>query len=771
MKNLIRIEESRRLRPVRLAATVLAVAAVAGAAGAAGIVSRPGHAALTQDAQKVLQFRKEQKFKQPKLKHGLLTIEGTGASDTIALRLQAGRPDVLQVDVGDDGTAEFSFDLADIARIAVDAGAGDDLVRLDESNGAFTGSIPTTIDGGDGNDTIAGGSGAETLLGGDGNDTIDGNGGSDVVFLGAGDDTFVWDPGDGSDTVEGQDGTDAMVFNGSAGNEHFVLSPNGNRLSLFRDAGNITMDVAGVEAVDLNALGGTDAVRVDDLTGTDVTNVNVDLGANDARTDQVVVEGTGGNDTVNVSGNPSAVAVSGLPATVTIHNQEPTDQLAVEGNGGDDSLSAASLTAQAIVLTLDGGIGNDRIAGGAGADVLLGGDGNDTIDGNGGSDVAFMGADDDTFVWDPGDGSDIVEGQDGSDTMAFNGAGAAEKFELSANGPRLRFTRDLGNITMDTNGVESVDVNALGGADTVTIDDLTGTGVTSVNADLGSADGAADHVIVNGTAGDDAIGATGGNGSVNVTGLPAAVNVIDAEPGSDTLTINALAGSDVIDASGLAATAVDLEANGGDDGDLLVGSAGGDLVNGGKGNDVAFLGAGDDTFVWNPGDGSDSIEGQAGTDTMLFNGAGGAEQVDLSANGNRLRFFRDVANITMDTHGVETVDFNALGGADTVNVNDLTGTDVTSVNVDLAGTLGGTAGDGAADRVVVNGTNGDDAIDVSGDASEVKVSGLAAIVRVLHTEVANDRLEINTLAGTDTVTSAGLVAGAIQLFVDGVPVL
>ena len=76
------------------------------------------------------------------------------------------------------------------------------------------------------------------------------------------------------------------------------------------------------------------------------------------------------------------------------------------------------------------------------------------------------------------------------------------------------------------------------------------------------------------------------------------------------------------------------------------------------------MGAGDDTFVWDPGDGSDSVEGEAGADTMRFNGADAAEQVDLSANGNRLRFFRDPANITMDTAGVERVDFNALGGAD-----------------------------------------------------------------------------------------------------------
>jgi hypothetical protein len=182
------------------------------------------------------------------------------------------------------------------------------------------------------------------------------------------------------------------------------------------------------------------------------------------------------------------------------------------------------------------------------------------------------------------------------------------------------------------------------------------------------------------------------------------------------------------------------------------------------------MGAGDDTFVWDPGDGSDVVEGQDGADTMLFNGAGGAEQVDLSANGNRLRFFRTQGTITMDTAGVERVDFNALGGADLVTVNDLSGTDVTDVRVDLAGILGGATGDAQADRLVVNATEGEDAINVQGDAGGVKVSGLSATVAVLHSEVANDRLEINTLAGRDAVDSSGLAAGAIQLLVDGISV-
>src|SRR5438093_8267761 len=295
MKNLIRLKGSRSARPVWLSAWAAAV--LVAVAGAAGIVAGQGNAAPAVKAHKASHLENP-KFKHPKLKHGELTIGGTEASDKIVLRLQAGEPGILQVDVGDDGSADFSFARERVARIAVDAGAGDDLVRIDESNGAFTDTIPTTIDGGDGNDTIAGGKGVETLLGGNGNDTIDGNGGNDLALLGAGDDTFVWDPGDGSDTIEGQDGTDTMVFNGANVAEQVQLSTNGSRLKFFRTQGNITMDTAGVERVDFNALGGADLVTIHDLSGTDVIAVNVDLAATlggatgDGQPDRVIVNAT-----------------------------------------------------------------------------------------------------------------------------------------------------------------------------------------------------------------------------------------------------------------------------------------------------------------------------------------------------------------------------------------------------------------------------------------------------------------------------------------------
>ena len=315
MRNFIRLHDSRAVRPALLAVSaVAAIAALGGTAGAAvAYGTAPAH-----DAHKASHLRKEAAFGDPQLAHGELAIEGTNAGDRLALRLQSGNPAILQVDVGDDGSADFRFARAEIRTIAVDGGNGDDGVRIDESNGVFTDTIATTIDGGNGddnlvggagagtlrggngNDILAGGSGAERLEGGNGNDSIDGNGGNDVALLGNGDDTFVWDPGDGSDIVEGQNGSDTMLFNGAGGPEQVDLSANRERLRFFRTQGTITMDTAGVETVDFNALGGADLVTVNDLSGTDVGSVNVDLAGalggatGDGAADRVVVNGTNG---------------------------------------------------------------------------------------------------------------------------------------------------------------------------------------------------------------------------------------------------------------------------------------------------------------------------------------------------------------------------------------------------------------------------------------------------------------------------------------------
>jgi len=669
--------------------------------------------------------------------------------------------------------APFSLDIGTTENLVINAGGGDDFVS---ATGNLAALINITIDGGAGNDTILGSNGADRLLGGDGNDFIDGQQGNDTALLGAGDDIFQWDPGDGSDVVEGQDGTDTMLFNGSAANEIMTASANGGRILFTRNVGNIVMDLNDVEVIDVNALGGSDSIVVNDLSGTDVTKVNVDLAgvlggtAGDASADTVTVNATNGNNNITVTGSGTSVAVAGLGALVNVTSAEgANDTLVINALGGDDSIVATTLPAGVIKLTIDAGAGNDTVLGSQGADVIFGGDGNDFVFGDNGNDVAFLGAGNDLFQWDPGDGNDTVEGQDGTDTMLFNGANVSENVDIAANGGRVLFVRNVASVTMDLNDVERIEFNALGGADNIVVGDLSGTDATNVVIDLagapGAGDGQADTVTVNGTQGDDMITVAASGTTVTVTGLAAQVTIENAEAANDRLVVNGLGGNDVIDASKLGAGVIGLTMNGGLGADVFLGSAGNDLVNGGDGNDVAFLGAGDDRFFWAPGDDNDIVEGQAGTDTLDFRGASVAESIDISANGGRALFFRNVANVTMDLNDVERIEFDALGGTDSVTVNDLSGTDVTQVDIDLAGSLGGS--DLEADTVTANATGGDDAISVVSDASGVHVGGLSAQINIANVDATLDRLVINGFAGNDIIDASAMPAAMLLTLAGG----
>ena len=363
--------------------------------------------------------------------------------------------------------------VANTSLIQVFGQGGNDTVTISEVNGALP---KANLFGGAGNDVLTGGSGNDQLFGQGGNDTLLGKGGFDFLFGGDENDTLTG--GDADDQVFGQSGNDRMIWNPG-------------------------------DDTDLNE-GGAD-------------------------TDTVEVNGGNGAEQFTTTANGTRVRfdrINPAPFSIDIGTSE---KLTVNANGGDDSYSATGNLAALIGITVDGGTGNDNLSGSNGNDILLGGDGNDFADGQQGNDTAFMGAGDDTFQWDPGDGSDTIEGQDGADKMVFNGSNINERMDVSANGGRVRFTRDVAAITMDLNDVESIAVKALGGADTLTVNDVSGTDVTNVSADLnatgGGDDGAADNVITNATNGDDVVTVSGTGPSAQVNGLPALVSVTGAIAG------------------------------------------------------------------------------------------------------------------------------------------------------------------------------------------------------------------------------------------------
>jgi Ca2+-binding RTX toxin-like protein len=479
---------------------------------------------------------------------GVLSVMGDGADNTIELSRNAAGS--ILVNGGAVAVAGGTPTVANTTLMQVFGLSGNDALSLNEANGA----LPRAhLFGGAGNDTLTGGSSDDLLFGQADNDTLLGKGGFDLLFGGALNDTLTG--GDADDQAFGQNGDDRLIWNPG-------------------------------DDTDLNEGG----------AGVDATEVHGGSGAEDFTT----------------TANGTRVRFDRLnPAPFSI-DIGTTEKLVLNANAGNDTFSATGNLAALIQITVDGGAGDDTLRGSNGADVLIGGNDNDFIDGNQGDDTALMGAGNDTFQWDPGDGNDIIEGQDGSDVLSFNGANIAEKHEVSANGGRVRFTRDIASIVLDLNDVETINDNVVGGADTLTVNDLTGTDVTSVSFFLaglvgGSAgDGAADAVVVNGTNGVDNVTITGDASGVHVMGLASVVHVFTAEPANDRLMVNLLDGDDVLDATVLGAGLIGLIGDGGNDDDTLLGS---------DGVDTLFGGAGDDVLIGNGG--IDVLDGGTGDNVVL----------------------------------------------------------------------------------------------------------------------------------------------------------
>lgn len=238
-----------------------------------------------------------------------------------------------------------SNDIIEINSLASDKGlqvfgeGGNDTIRVSSEVTA-----DATLDGGDGNDLLLGGSGFDTLLGGLGNDWLDGGDGYDMLIGGVGNDVYAFDDTliNQIDTVVEQvdEGTDLLHF---ASLETAVTANLTSDTSLATMAHRIVQTGNVGQAANFENVNGGSAN--DTITGNAVNNV---------------VYGNGGND--------------------TIHGGDANDQL--DGGDGNDLLNGG-LGADVLV----GGLGNDYLRGNAGNDLLDGGDGFNTLVGGVGDDV------------------------------------------------------------------------------------------------------------------------------------------------------------------------------------------------------------------------------------------------------------------------------------------------------------------------------------------------------------------------------------------------
>jgi Ca2+-binding RTX toxin-like protein len=123
---------------------------------------------------------------------GLLSVAGNNAANEIVISRDAAGQ--LLVNGGNVAVVGGSPSVANTSLIQVFGDGGSDTISLDETNGALP---AAEMFGGNGNDTLTGGSGADRLFGEDGDDTLLGKGGTDQLF-----------GGDGNDVLTGGDADD-----------------------------------------------------------------------------------------------------------------------------------------------------------------------------------------------------------------------------------------------------------------------------------------------------------------------------------------------------------------------------------------------------------------------------------------------------------------------------------------------------------------------------------------------------------------------------------
>ena len=568
----------------------------------------------------------------------------------------------------------FSIAIRNAEVLEVNGLGGDD--NLDGSALA-AGLIALELNGGDNNDTVIGSSGADLLTGGPGNDSIDANPGLDSIDLGDGDDSNTWNNGDGTDAVLGGIGNDRQIVNGATAGDVFTVVAGTAPVNVRFDRTNLVpfgIDLTAVETLEVNGLGGDDNISAGTLAA-----------------GLIALELNGGDNNDTVIGSSGADLLTGGLGNDSIDANPGLDSIDL-GDGDDNNTWNNGDGTDAVL----GGIGNDRqiVNGATAGDVFT------VVAGTAPVNVRF----DRTNLVPFGIDLTAVE------TLEVNGLGGDDN--ISAG------TLTAGLIALELNGGDNNDsIVGSQGADLISggpgndVLDGSDNPIATVDRVLGGDDddimtwnpGKDDDINIGGPGNDLSLIVGGGAGEQffireepansgmvrferTTAGGAAAAFFVDITE-TELLRLNANGGNDSVDATTLRSGLIQLELNGGDGDDTLLGSAGADRLDGGNNNDNLRAGPnppatqdrmtggiGNDLLTWNPGDGDDLNEGGGDVDTLLVNGAGASEQFRISAVGARFLFVRLQPTVfTLDSVDIEDLQLNATGGDDLVETQPLAG--------------------------------------------------------------------------------------------------
>jgi Ca2+-binding RTX toxin-like protein len=549
-------------------------------------------------------------------------------------------------------------------------GGGNDKLYGDEGNDhLFAGTGNQLLDGGVGDDQLTAGKGNDSLYGGDGNDLISwkvGDGAPVVVDAGSADYT---PNADGSIPI----GNTLEVL-GDNNSDSFAASANGGALAVV--ATGVPITASNIQRLSLDGQGGADVITVHSLAGTSVTEVHVNQsqaiapdGAADVvnvdtgpSTDMLIDEAVG--DVVAAvpanGSDPAKPAVQGAQALINFHNGL-TYKVFVANPEVGDSLNLNSVAGSTITIDM---LKVDSAVSGTPLPASLALPGQLVINDN------------------PGN---IFNVRSTSGPTTINAHGGINTFNVGSLAPAANGT--LAGIQ------GALTLNGSGGADVANIDDsgdatgqsgtLTATSLTGLGMGGAITYGGLNSLAVN-------LGL--GNDTFTVAATHGTTTSVDAGPGADTVSLQALDGPTTVhggagnDSITLSPTVVvgptQLFGDQGDD-TLTVDRlparqvSGTVSLDGGDGSDAYNVNiAGDGNYLINVHD-----TGTTGSDTLTVNGTAQADNFLLRASGyaypTGVAFVAalhgapvsDVERVNYDK-SLEALVVNAGAGDDTVTLDD-----------------------------------------------------------------------------------------------------
>ncbi|MGB7159985.1 MAG: hypothetical protein WBD40_18105 [Tepidisphaeraceae bacterium] len=319
--------------------------------------------------------------------NGQLVSPGTLLDDTILISADA----TSYIVEHQNESVTQTFLKSAVGAIIIDGEAGNDRLVIDASV-----TIPASITGNDGDDTIVGGSGADSLDGAIGNDVIDGGLGADILRGGFGIDLADYS----LRTAPVHVTLDALANDGAIGEGDLIIS----------DDVEMVFGGAGADRIIGNDLPNTlrGGLGNDTLAG---------LGGNDkldGHKHKDLLDGGAGNDRLvpglgrdRIGGGEGRDYVDYRQRTANL--VVTLDDLPNDGEAGENDNVAHD------VEDIRGGAGDDHLAGNSRGNRLYGNAGNDTLLGHAGSDTLF-GSDGEADTLDGGSGADFA-GPDGSDLV------------------------------------------------------------------------------------------------------------------------------------------------------------------------------------------------------------------------------------------------------------------------------------------------------------------------------------------------------------------